>query len=134
MNDYPEEMKNCLKKYDDLKKKALKLLPHLKIAKEAQQEFDGLIDSITLGVDGGSLQGVLLFCNLERVTDITKLLTWLAKAGYKQSGTPSDCAELNRRTWDCGSIKVLGFFNGETCKFVKVSEKLEPVYELKCGV
>lgn len=104
---------------------------HANVAQEAKEKFD-FIGGVSIGWGPHSLNGVLIRCVLDKPEDIVELLRWLGAKGYHQKTEPDDYAELQRRTWNLGSIKVMGFFEGEVCKFVQVGEEMKPILELRC--
>jgi len=110
------------------------LVPAANVALGAKLVFPDLIQSISVGWMWGQVNGILVHCDLDHMMEISPLLRFLAQKGYRQkTKRPEDYAEIKRRTWDCGDVKVLGFFKGEKCQYVQVGVKEEPIYELKCS-
>ena len=102
------------------------------VAEKAKEEFPDLIGTVSVGIGINQVNGVLLHCHIEKINDVVPLLGYLAKKGFRQKDEPNDYAEIQRRTWDCGDIKVMGFLRGQSCRYVEVGKKEEPIYELRC--
>jgi len=92
--------------------------------------------TLSLGHEVLSLHGVLVhFEDVQRVADMAPVLGWFARRDYKLVGKPDDYAEIQRRTWCLGKIKLCAFFRrggGAGCRYIKVGEEMKPVYKLLC--
>lgn len=113
------------------REKILEYTEACRVGMEAKEKFE-IIQSVSIGHEALMVQGVLLHCYVDSIKEIRPLLTWLAQRGYRQTTKPSDYEELNRRTWHCGHIQVLTFFQGQTCRYVEVGKKEVPILELRC--
>ena len=83
--------------------------------------------------------GIHLF-SPKSINEVTEILRRLALAGYHQTVKPSDLQTCQCRTWNLkgpgGPIIIYASFykrEGATCQFVKVGERPQPIYELRCG-
>lgn len=69
--------------------------------------------------------------------EVLEVLKKMAKIGLHIKGKPEDFESLKAKMWRMG--KGIRFFCrytdgvvGPNCRYVKVGEKMEPVFELKC--
>lgn len=80
-----------------------------------------------------------LFCAVDDIKDLAPMLRWFGVRGYRQKNRTehpnafehgSVCIEMHggRHPFDL-SVAL----KGSACRFVKVGQKTEDVYELKCG-
>jgi len=136
---YPEIIQEELERVEDETKRVLELIPAANLCNKVASAFPHMEDIRTsVRVGGGVLNGALFMVDVDKLQDISPILRYFAKQGWRINGEPDDYEEVQRRTWELsseehpGRIQVSAFFKGETCKFVKVGTKQEPVYELKC--
>lgn len=128
----PEPTAKELQRLEDHRVRVIGWIRAAEVAVEAKVAFPELITTLNVGVGVSSINGVLIYADLDRPGEVADLLRWLGQKGYRQKAKPDDCPVLQRRTWDLGDVKVLGFFRGEVCKFVQVGTKEEAIYELRC--
>lgn len=99
--------------------------------------FEGFDVDWSVGYQQGTIQGLLL-C-VRNVKDMIKFRALVAKiCGFMECKVEmiDDYAELNRRSFhldnDVVVMAFLPYEKGSKCEFVRVGEKMEPVYELQC--
>lgn len=137
MGFYPEMIQEAFDEIQDSRMKVFGLIEAARVAEEAEETFKDQIKGFRLsaGWHMGTLQGILIFCDVNDMAEVTPLLQWLAKKGYPKKGKPEDYPEIKRRTWECGKINISAFLpysGGSKCEFVKIGVKEEPIYELQC--
>lgn len=122
-------------KYRDYDEAACLTEEFLESETAAQAKAAGLEFSASFGLEFFSVQGVVLHMNkIMKVAQVAPILGWFAQRGSRQVDKASDYAEMQRRTWNLGKIQLMGFFSQEenACKYVKVGERMEPIYKLMC--
>jgi hypothetical protein len=115
----------------------------LKIAEKAKELFKDLKITLSLGYRTGTLQGVLVHCYPKHADAIKPVLDWFSDHGLGQIEKPDDFEIAKRRSYVLGDRDKKNsttrftvsffFYDGASCKFVKVGEKVEPIMKLVCG-
>ncbi len=126
----------ALEELEENRKKILAWTNDAKIGEEAVKMFEGVIPElrVSIGWNSGSLNGVLIFADVDDLKDMIPLLKWLQTKGYKPKAKPDDYPEIGRRLYNYGSIQVGAFLREDsTCHFEKVGVKEVPVYKVRCG-
>jgi len=77
-----------------------------------------------------------LYLDVHGLTDqhsITPVIKFLTKQGYHLKSDAWSYSSDKTLNWTMAPFYISGHFTGSVCKFVKVSEKTEDVYELRCS-
>lgn len=89
----------------------------------------------SIGIGPHCLDGFLIMWDVHKLGAVAPVLSWLRNRIDKPYRI-EDYAELGRRTYDFGRIKLAAFFNTfddkTVCKFVQVGVREQPVYKLMC--
>lgn len=98
---------------------------------------------VSVGIETGSLEGVLIMVDPAKTSDVAPILHTLALKGWhrKQGQGPDLFEDIGRLSWhlinknDPAPIVVNAFFwdrSHQVCKKVQVGTKEVPVYEIQC--
>ncbi len=128
----PTIIQSRLDLYDSIKQDYIDLIPHYNIVLELSEAHPNNFFSIDI-----SLETAAAYYKCSNLAEVVPLLRFLAKKGYTQEEKTLDNPYDRSRSWRCGKIRLVAFFNqeGATCKFVKIGEKPrspEAIYELRC--
>ena len=86
----------------------------------------------------GQINGAMCWVSCKRLDDVLPVLREIRRRGYKLEGH-DDYASARRRAYNFSSgIKVVVFLpeptkEGDSCQFVQVGVREEPIYEVRCG-
>ena len=109
--------------------------PALEAVEKVKAAFPDLSITASCGLQVGQIQGALIHLNdLERMSDAARVAKMLTALGYHTKGF-DDFAELKRRTYDYGDIKLLCFLSykeGTKCRYVEIGKEEKPIYKLMC--
>ncbi len=130
-------IKDALAVLDKKRERILGYSEILKTVELCAEQFPGLLPTISIGWEGFSIQGVLLHIYVHDMEkDVAPVLRFLARVGHPKRGVPEDYALIKRRMWTCeGDVTVCAFLTddeNDTCEYVQIGVKEEPVYELQC--
>ena len=105
--------------------------------------------SASVSTAGTALQGILFSVSIFDVSEMAPWLRGFAAFGYRRrKERPTDDPMIGRRMWqmkrpngELSAIRLMFFMDvdyggtdaGAGCRWVKVGEKAEPVFELRCG-
>jgi len=113
--------------------------PEQDIAVDFVRAFSDADIRVRISLDTGTVCALMINMDVEKLTDVTAPLRWLAERLGKY--TIDDYAELQRRAYifhtgdPQRTVRFQVFFTapGATaCRFVQVGTKEEPVYQLMC--
>ena len=121
----------------EAKRKRIEALkPAADLAFELALRYDAT--SVSVSVDAGCLQGVLLSFSVTSLKDLVPVRRAVRAAGFRLK-TTEDYAELGRRRYEYGDIQVMAFVptaleekKDAKCRFVQAGVKEVPIYKLVC--
>jgi hypothetical protein len=137
----PPPLPKCIQDaLDQVERTRIVILDHIHEARMADEIVARHVAALpslrvsSVGYGYHSLNGVLIYVDIKSPREVTALLRDV-RAAFGKMKKVEDYAELRRRTYDFGKVKVMTFLESEdssACRFVKVGEKTEPIYQLLC--
>lgn len=134
MSKYHEKIKKMITSRERQIEK-LKLMNDLAVkADEWQENHPDIVTSWAINC----VDHVEIYCKINLLSDLAPLMRDIGKFGYRQHSN-YEWARSNSKEWNFEkdgkwNVEVTAQFikEGDGCKYVKVGEKTEPVYELVC--
>ena len=143
----PSPILIALEVLDKRKIELTKLEQPLKVAEDLREEFKPSLSAprVEPFPDKADRTGQITVVSLpiKTIAEVTPWLTFLAKAGYRQTKKAEDITIMEGigfRHWRCGDISLVvpviskpgDVPEDGTCRYVEVGTKQVPIYELKC--
>lgn len=130
----PEPLQKILAEFDIHRQQLIDLKDVWPVAQAMQQEIPGVYClRINKASPGLFAPAVVIEITCESRSDVVVALRWLGRHGFHQTERPIESGDLKTRTYFMGPINLsVAFGEHSTCRFVKVGERTEPVYEMQC--